>query len=419
MIDTSKHPCFNIEAKHKYSRVHLPIAPKCNIQCNYCNRKYDCVNESRPGVTSAVLTPVQALTYLQKLHKELPEIAVVGIAGPGDPFANPGTTMETLRLVRQKYPEMILCVSTNGLELEPYIKELAELKVSHVTITLNSINPEILAKIYSWVRYGKKVYRGLEGAKILLDKQLQNIKLLKESGITVKINTIILPGVNDHVFEELAEYVAKEGADIMNCIPVVKNAETVFSKIDEPDRKMIARVRLQTGKYLKPMTHCARCRADAAGLLGSDYNRSAEMMAKVIDKEFAGSNERPFVAVSTYEGMLVNQHLGEAKSLYIFEETKNGYKYIEQRTTPPTGNGKLRWIELSKKLSDCRAILTGGAGESPCQVLQLAGINVIQMTGLIDSGLDAVFKKVPLRTLKKADMFKCGESCKGNAQGCA
>ncbi len=51
------HPCFNEEAKHTSARVHLPVAPKCNIQCNYCNRKFDCVNESRPGVTSSVLAP--------------------------------------------------------------------------------------------------------------------------------------------------------------------------------------------------------------------------------------------------------------------------------------------------------------------------------------------------------------------------
>ena len=53
----SAHPCFDKEARHKNARVHLPVAPKCNIQCNYCNRKFDCVNESRPGVTSSVLTP--------------------------------------------------------------------------------------------------------------------------------------------------------------------------------------------------------------------------------------------------------------------------------------------------------------------------------------------------------------------------
>jgi nitrogen fixation protein NifB len=419
MIDIAKHPCFNIEAKHQYSRVHLPVAPKCNIQCNYCNRKFDCVNESRPGVTSAVLKPHQALSYLKELHKELPEITVVGIAGPGDPFANPEATMETLRLVRQEYPEMLLCVSTNGLELEPYIDELAMLNVSHITITVNSLDTAVLANVYAWVRYGKKVYRGKQAAEVLLKQQLKCIKLLKDKGITVKINSIVLPGINNDVLEKLAEEVAKRGADLMNCIPVVPNEGTPFAKIEEPDRKTMARIRLQTGKYLKPMTHCARCRADAAGLLGKDFNRSHEMMQIAAEKELIEGSDRPYVAVATYEGMLVNQHLGEAKSLYIFEETKNGYKLIEMRKTPESGTGNFRWIQLATLLDDCRAILTGGAGQSPTEILESNGIKVVQMTGLIDTGLDFVYKNTTLRTLKKSEMQKCGEGCRGNAQGCA
>ena len=35
---TSKHPCYSAEAHTKYARMHLPVAPACNIQCNYCNR---------------------------------------------------------------------------------------------------------------------------------------------------------------------------------------------------------------------------------------------------------------------------------------------------------------------------------------------------------------------------------------------
>ena len=93
--DLSKHPCFNAEAKQKYARVHLPVAPRCNVQCNYCNRKYDCCNESRPGVCSTLLSPVQALKYLQALNGKIPDVSVVGIAGPGDPFANPEETMLT------------------------------------------------------------------------------------------------------------------------------------------------------------------------------------------------------------------------------------------------------------------------------------------------------------------------------------
>ena len=81
--DLSRHPCFNAEVKGKFGRVHLPVAPKCNIKCNYCNRKYDCVNESRPGVTSTILTPEQALVYMEKVLTAEPRITVAGIAGPG------------------------------------------------------------------------------------------------------------------------------------------------------------------------------------------------------------------------------------------------------------------------------------------------------------------------------------------------
>ena len=110
-LDLSKHPCFNKDVKGQFGRVHLPVAPKCNIKCNYCNRKYDCVNESRPGVTSTVLSPEQSLEYMRRVLEKEPRISVAGIAGPGDPFANGEQTMETMRLLRQEFPELILCLA--------------------------------------------------------------------------------------------------------------------------------------------------------------------------------------------------------------------------------------------------------------------------------------------------------------------
>ena len=188
------HPCFNDASGHTFGRIHLPIAPKCNIQCNYCNRKFDCMNENRPGVTSKILSPKQAMHYLDQAMTLSPNIAVVGIAGPGDPFANPDESMETLRLVRAKYPEMLLCVATNGLDLPPCIDELAALQVSHVTLTINAIDPEIGAGIYSWARYNKKMYRGIDAAMLLIANQLESLKKLKEAGVTAKVNSIIIPG---------------------------------------------------------------------------------------------------------------------------------------------------------------------------------------------------------------------------------
>ncbi|MDJ0991235.1 MAG: radical SAM protein, partial [Desulfobacterales bacterium] len=193
-MNLDNHPCFNPEACNSFGRVHLPVAPRCNIQCKFCNRRFDCVNETRPGVTSAVLSPAQAMVYLEEVIERKGNIAVVGIAGPGDPFANPKETLETLARVRARFPEVILCVATNGLNLPPHLDDLARLQVSHVTVTVNAVDPAVGAKIYSWMRVGKKVVRAEEGAALLLARQQEAIEGLRSRGIMVKVNSIILPG---------------------------------------------------------------------------------------------------------------------------------------------------------------------------------------------------------------------------------
>ena len=118
------HPCFDPKARARWARVHLPVAPACNVSCNFCDRRFDCTNESRPGVTSVLLSPWQALAYLDGLVARRQDVAVVGIAGPGDPLANPEATLETLRLVRAHHPDLLLCLATNGLALAEHAAEL-------------------------------------------------------------------------------------------------------------------------------------------------------------------------------------------------------------------------------------------------------------------------------------------------------
>lgn len=417
MIDFSKHPCFNNEAKGKFGRVHLPVAPKCNIQCNYCNRDYDCVNESRPGVTSSVLQPFQALEYLKALKQDHPEIMVVGIAGPGDPFANPEETMETMRLVRREFPDMILCLSTNGLNLRSYIDEIAELEVSHVTITINGTDPDMLSEIYRWVRVGKRVYRGAEGAQMLLDEQLKCISLLKEKNITVKINSIAIQEVNVPSIPQLAHEMAGMGADLMNVIPLYPVKGTPYEDFDEPTPVLMKDLRQMVGNYVKPMLHCARCRADAAGLLGKDIKESVQMI-RDFSVSTPSDKQREYVAVASNEGLLVNQHLGEAESLYIYKETPSGYRFLEERDTPMRGTGMERWKNLVKQIDDCRSLLVSGVGSTPYTFISKSGIEVIEMAGLIDEGLDAIYKGKPIKTVKKRDMFSCGSECSGAGTGC-
>jgi nitrogen fixation protein NifB len=418
-IPVGKHPCFDEAARKEYARVHLPVAPHCNIQCNYCNRKYDCVNESRPGVSSAILSPMQAVHYLKALNEKMPNISVVGIAGPGDPFANPDETMQTLRLAHREFPEKIFCLSTNGLDLTPYIDGIAALGVSHITLTINSLRTETLARIYRWVRFNRRVYRGEDAGKALSEQQLSCIPLLKEKGITVKINTVVCTGINDSETKEIAQKVASLGADTMNCIPMYPAENTEFALLPEPAKDYMKTLRAGISKYIKPMTHCARCRADAAGLLGHDSAEAIEMIGQFSTLAVNRGEGRTRVAVASNEGILVNLHLGEARKVYIFEQSRNGYHFVEIRNTPPEGGGMERWNELAEKtLVDCQAVLVAGIGNNPMKTLQKNGIKVIQMSGLIDAGLDAVYLNLPIKTLCRSEYTRCGESCRGTGTGC-
>lgn len=420
-LDLEKHPCFNIDARHRHGRVHLPVAPDCNVQCNFCKRVYDCMNESRPGVTTAVLSPAQSLDYLRRVLEKDDRISVVGIAGPGDPFATPNATLDTLRLVRAAYPEMLLCVASNGLGVSPHAEALGELKVSHVTLTVNAVDPQIGAKVYAWIRDGKKVYRGLPGAELLWARQKDAICKLKQHDVVVKINTIIIPGVNDQHVVEVAKQVAELGADIANCVPLYPVAGTPFGELETPSPDHVAAIRADVAQWLPIMSHCTRCRADAVGLLGEPMRPAMEIaLLRAAAGPLNPAENRPYIAVATLEGVLVNQHLGEADQLSIYAKDESGFRIVQQRKTPPAGGGDKRWIDLADILQDCRAVLVASAGQAPRNALTSRGVKVVMMEGLIEEGLDAAFRGETVRApLRRNHRCGAGAGCSGNGQGCS
>lgn len=276
MKTQTDHPCFGGDHS-KAGRIHLPVAPGCNIKCGFCERKFDCANESRPGVTSRVLTPDQSVerVRLVKRHMEKQggaQLKVVGIAGPGDPLANP-KTFETFKLVREAFPDMTLCLSTNGLALPESIEKILAYDVHSLTITINALTPETGAKVYEWIQVGGHRLRGEEAAAYLLERQLEGLRLAAAAGMLVKINNVYIPGVNDHETLDLAVRVRQLGAGMMNIMPVIPVG--MFKDIEPPSALTMDMVRNQAELILSQARHCKQCRADAAGVVGQDIDLTA------------------------------------------------------------------------------------------------------------------------------------------------
>lgn len=268
---TMAHPCFNEKSHFTVGRIHLPVAPKCNIQCNYCTRSINKC-EMRPGVAGCIMTPQQALDRLNQALKENNNIKVVGIAGPGESIANE-STFETLKLIDKEHPDLIKCLSTNGLALKERAEELSSLGVRTVTVTVNALNEEIAEKVYSWVLFDKQILKGKEAARKLLERQWEGIREAKNADIIIKLNTVLIPEINKHEIEKIALKGKDYGVDLMNIIPLIPLNK--FKELKPPTCDEISEAREKAGKYLPQFKLCRQCRADAVGIPGhdSDYHK--------------------------------------------------------------------------------------------------------------------------------------------------
>lgn len=265
-VTDARHPCFNASAGG-LARIHLPVAPECNISCAYCDRKTDCVNESRPGLCSRVLDPEEAADRVDEAVRRMPALSVAGIAGPGDPLATPELTLRTFALVRRRHPDLLLCLSTNGLALAEHAAELEALGVGHVTITVNAVSPDVAARIYHRVRVNGASLHGREAGEALLDRQARALAALERHGVAVKVNTVVIPGVNDNHVEEIARYAAGFRVGLMNCIGLIPVPGTAMGRIPAPGPDLMEELRRRAGAHMPQMRHCTRCRADACGTL--------------------------------------------------------------------------------------------------------------------------------------------------------
>ena len=267
---TQAHPCFNEKIHDKVGRIHIPIAPKCNIQCGFCTRKIN-DTENRPGVSSCIMTIDQAMEHIKDTKEKMP-ISVVGVAGPGDSLNNPDT-LKLFERVHKEHPHLILCMSTNGLLVPKYAEQISKVGVKTVTITINAVDIDIGTQIYDDIEYEGKVYHGKEGFQILLENQLKGIELLSQKGVVVKVNSVLIPGVNDKHIVEIAKVVKSKGASIMNVLPLIPLNK--FKDIEKPGCGMLSEVRQQVEEYLPVFRACTQCRADAFGIPGhktEDYS---------------------------------------------------------------------------------------------------------------------------------------------------
>lgn len=410
---TAKHPCYSAEAHNKYARIHLPVAPRCNVQCNYCNRKFDCVNESRPGVTSEVLTPELAREKFVWVNSVIADLSVVGIAGPGDALAEWELTKNTIQEIQKINSDVIFCLSTNGLLLPNYAEEIIQLGINHVTVTVNALDPEISARIYQYIEYEGVHYEGVDAAKILLKNQIAGIQYLTQRDVLVKVNIVMIKGINDHHIPAIVKKVKELGVFVTNIMPLIPAPGSGFENFPQTSMKEITELRNICQIDIQQMRHCQQCRADAIGKLNEDRSHEFRMCNRHIDDakiiKFQKTNQKEYkIAVTSKYGKLVDQHFGHTVKFIIYQTDGQHSKIVEIRYGEKFCEGMVacdseeaKGDNIIEALADCDAVLTMRIGYHAKEKLRKKGIYSVEFCDTVENGLQYTVKQLVSQELEK------------------
>ena len=254
--------------------------------------------------------------------------------------------------------------------------------------------------------------------------------MLVERGVLVKVNSVMIPGVNDGHLKEVSRIVKAKGAFLHNVMPLIAEAEhgTFFGVTGQrgPTHDELQALQDTCAGDMNMMRHCRQCRADAVGLLGEDRgdeftmdkietmeidyakameerkqvhaaieaNRQAHKqrsgesfvsLAQIKGARHGGSANQEtrsvLMAVASEGHGLVNQHLGHAREFLIYEASATDVRFIGHRKVDlycsggdTCGDAETALHKTIRTLEGCEVVLCSKIGFEPWGMLEDAGI---------------------------------------------
>ena len=262
------HPCYSETRDNLWARIHLPVARSCNVKCIFCDHSVgSSCHTSKPGYSATIMDPNEAIARTFSEIEKNPRLKIVAISGPGEPLAN-DETFTTLEGIRNQNEELKFCISTNGVLLEDTALKLKGLGVESISVSMSAIFPETAALVYEWARIDGEILQGQAMGEAVILKQLAGIERAVALGITVKVNTILIPNINTEDIEYLSKQIVDSGVPLQNIVPLVQCGTA--PKLRPPTKEELYLARQIASKNIAQFTHCKQCRSDVVGVPGSD-----------------------------------------------------------------------------------------------------------------------------------------------------
>lgn len=173
--------------------LRLSLTDKCNLRCTYC-------------------MPAEGLDWLQK-DQVLSRAEIVRLVGigvnrlgirelrltGGEPLVR-ADLADIIGDIRHLHPDLPVSLTTNGLGLDRKAQRLKDAGLTRINVSMDSLHPDTFAQLTR---------------RPFLDRVLRGIEAAASVGFDlVKINAVLMRGINDQEAPELLEWAVSRGFEL-------------------------------------------------------------------------------------------------------------------------------------------------------------------------------------------------------------
>ena len=163
--------------------LRISLTDRCNMRCRYCmpREHFD---------SHDFLAKEEILSY-EELTTVVESLIPLGLTKVRLTGGEPLLRRDVCSFIEMLPKELDLAMTTNGILLERFAADLAAAGLNRVTVSLDALDVETFQAMGDTDETPETVLRGIEAARM--------------AGLTVKVNTVIRAGYNEHSVEKVAE----------------------------------------------------------------------------------------------------------------------------------------------------------------------------------------------------------------------
>ena len=191
VVDLPSHTRRVMVDKHGRAmrKLRLSLLDACNLRCQYC------MPENPTFLPRKDWAGVEDIVRITRTLLEL-GIEEVRLTG-GEPTLRADLPEILAGLAELSIPKF--GITSNGLLVEPLLPQLLEAGCTHLNISLDSLTPE-----------GFRAITRRDG----FERVMRTVLAAKDMGFHVKINAVIMRGLNDHEVVDFATWSADTGLEV-------------------------------------------------------------------------------------------------------------------------------------------------------------------------------------------------------------